>query len=119
MFKTKELKAEIDHLKADLDYHRAIAERAQKEQIEARQEAIKLGDELVKLKNEVRGQIQADMLVIALKAMGAIPDPDKLDYEKEMIRYRNQLSSLRNMGMSGYQQGLGQSLGGGLFGGIL
>ena len=121
MFRSKEkkaLEAKVDSLTADRDYYMGMAEKATKEKREAQDKTIKLNEDVKKLKKLVREQTQADMLVVALKAMGAIPDPEKLNYEKEMERYRNQLSSLQNMGMSGYQGRLGQSLTGGLFGGI-
>jgi len=113
------LKDEVERLHTEISYHKSVAERAVRKQGELQKAANKLVEDVVELKKMVREQTQADMLVVALKAMGAIPDPDKLDYEKEMSRYRSQLSGLQNMGMSGvsglsnYRSGLQ-----GLFGGI-
>ena len=118
MFKTKKLEAEIERLNTEMGYYKGRADKAERESAELKNKTVRLNEDLKELKKQVRDQIHADMLVVALKAMGAIPDPDKLDYEKEMSRYRAQLARFQNVGMGGYQGNLGQAFNTGLFGGI-
>lgn len=103
-----DLEAEKAALKVEMD------EKIEKLKNDVRHYRTELGE----TKEMVRKQSAADMLLTALRALGAVKDdrPQPIDYQRELAMYQQRYNSL-SQGQSNFLDGLGLgALGGSIMG---
>lgn len=117
-FENRRLKKEIEKLYTNLAKSQQECRNKQNEIDRLKAVNTLISKDLNELKSMVRDQTKADILINALKAIGAIPTEEKIDFEKRQRDLQNQLGRTHSLDMRAQQyaqQGLADWLSGGSF----